>query len=232
MNAIERSTRRLRLLIVDPRQLWREALRLTLERLDDHVEVREAESVDEAAALLGEHPPFEIVVLHVESEHTEALERLQRQRGGQDPIPVVILGDAQDAEHAAAALGAGAKGYIPTSLDGAVMVEALHLVAAGGTYVPETVMGLLMSYAQTQVSQSANSERLDRVFLECTPRQRQVLDLLCRGTPNKVIAHELQISENTVKAHLRQIMKRLNVRNRTEAALIASGLAGHAPVAE
>ena len=104
------------------------------------------------------------------------------------------------------------------------MVEALRLVAAGGTYVPESVLALVPQSVDMGGALGQDPDRLGRVYRSCTPRQRQVVNLLCRGKSNKLIARELQISENTVKAHLRQIMKRLQATNRTEVALIASGL--------
>jgi DNA-binding NarL/FixJ family response regulator len=82
---------------------------------------------------------------------------------------------------------------------------------------------VMTSHGASRIAVDRARGRLGLMLTELSPRQRQVLELIGRGKPNKLIAHELEISENTVKAHLRQIMKRLHVTNRTEAALMALG---------
>lgn len=225
----------LRIIISDKRALWRDALSRTIERLDTSIRILETDGTEAAAdsALAGDGA--DLVVLNIDPRRKNDLANLKRLCGKLAPVPVVVVADTDGIRHIAAVLERGAKGYVPATLESKVMVEALRLVAVGGTYIPEPVMELLESYDQARLSVDKARDRVNKLAVDCTPRQHQVLGLLCEGMPNKVIAHRLNISENTVKAHLRQLMKRLNVSNRTEAVLLASGLlpqGGHGSAAE
>ena len=214
----------LRIIISDKRALWRDALARTIEQLDTSIRISETDSAESVAesALAGDG--VDLVVLNIDPDREDELANLKRLCGELAPIPVVAIADTDAIRQIVAVLERGAKGYIPATLGSRVMIEALRLVAVGGTYIPEPVMELLESYDQARDTGDTARDRASKMDLDCTPRQRQVLGLLCEGMPNKLIAHRLNISENTVKAHLRQLMRRLNVSNRTEAVLLASGL--------
>ena len=139
------------------------------------------------------------------SEH-DALSRLAAS------VPTVLLSDAEDAEQILSALECGIRGYIPTSVTIDVAVEAMRLVRAGGTFIPASS---LMSWRKT----SAESLPLaDGQIGGFTSRQATVLKALRQGKANKRIAYELNMREGTVKVHVRNIMKKLKARNRTEVA--------------
>jgi DNA-binding NarL/FixJ family response regulator len=89
----------------------------------------------------------------------------------------------------------------------------LERIRAGGTYVP---------LALTETPPAAPPPRSEGLWRELTRRQRDVLALISEGKPNKLIADALNMSESTVKAHVKQIIRRLNVANRTQAALLAT----------
>jgi DNA-binding NarL/FixJ family response regulator len=117
------------------------------------------------------------------------------------------------------AIEAGARGYIPTSLSIDIVVEAIRLIAAGGVFVPASSV---VTASSLRDKPAANGKDTQPIF---TVRQTAVVKALCMGKPNKTIAHELNMRESTVKVHVRNIMKKLSARNRTEVALIAKGLA-------
>lgn len=125
-------------------------------------------------------------------------------------IPVIIMSDIDDTNYVMHALKNGARGYIPTSLPFNVAVEAVRLVEAGGTFVP------VCSLELDRNKQSATSKTNEIL----TERQMMVVEALCQGMANKQIAYELGMSEHTVKVHLRHIMRKLKVRNRTEVAVL------------
>lgn len=130
-------------------------------------------------------------------------------------LPTAIIADAEGLNQVLLALEAGARGYIPTSLSIDVVVEAIRLIAAGGVFVPaSSVVGA----RDVREKPHANGNEVTPVF---TSRQAAVVRALCMGKPNKTIAHELNMRESTVKVHVRNIMKKLSARNRTEVALIA-----------
>ncbi|WP_082478016.1 MULTISPECIES: response regulator transcription factor [unclassified Rhizobium] len=126
-------------------------------------------------------------------------------------IPVIILSDNQDIHQIFAALEIGAKGYIPSTVGIGICVEAISLALAGGIFISTEclthIQNLLVTAGQRQ-------HRRSEMF---TSREQQVIEALRRGKANKIIAYELNLSESTVKVHIRNIMKKLNAHNRTEA---------------
>src|SRR5258708_4682881 len=135
----------------------------------------------------------------------------------------VVLSDRDDVDEVKRALTDGARGYIPTSVGCEVAVAALRLVSAGGTFVPANA---LRSTA-AKLDDQPEGERKGRPDgLDLTPRELSVIDLLREGKPNKLIARQLDMQENTVKVHVRNILKKLNATNRTHAAFVANRLLG------
>src|SRR5207302_2537446 len=114
----------------------------------------------------------------------------------------------------------GTRGFLPASLSLKVMMGALDLVLAGGIYVPSS----LIEAAPSRPAPSSGPSSLADASNELTRRQRDVLGLISQGKSNKLIADALTMSESTVKAHVKQIIKRLRVANRTQAALLANGV--------
>lgn len=133
-------------------------------------------------------------------------------------LPTAVIADAEDLDRVLLAIEAGARGYIPTSLSIDIVIEAIRLIAAGGVFVPASSVVT----ARGREKPHANGKDCLPVF---TMRQTAVVRALCMGKPNKTIAHELDMRESTVKVHVRNIMKKLSAKNRTEVALIAKGLA-------
>ena len=134
---------------------------------------------------------------------------------------IIVICDGDDARHVGEALRQGIRGYIPTTLTPHILMGALRLVQAGGTFVPAGALIDALSQEQLALDNTeAEVAALDRCGL--TPRQREVLDLLRQGKPNKIIAHSLDMCESTVKVHVRQIMRKMRVSNRTELAFLVS----------
>jgi DNA-binding NarL/FixJ family response regulator len=138
---------------------------------------------------------------------------LQRHRSR---VPLVLLSDRDDIDDIVAAIEQGVRGFITTSLEPSEAAAALQCVAAGGTYVPASA---LIKFAQDRQDGTGPSiEHETSAFERLTPRESEVLARLRQGKPNKVIAHELAISESTVKVFVRRILMKLGASNRTEAA--------------
>jgi DNA-binding NarL/FixJ family response regulator len=126
-------------------------------------------------------------------------------------VPVIILSDRDELADAVEAIKQGAKGYISTRVAFAVAMEAIHLVQVGGTYVPAEC---LLSTKQSGVCQAVR--QTNGAF---TSRELAVIQAIKQGKPNKLIAYDLNMCESTVKVHVRNIMKKLQARNRTEVAI-------------
>jgi DNA-binding NarL/FixJ family response regulator len=133
--------------------------------------------------------------------------------------PVIILSAVDCPESILQALESGARGYIlTTDTTLALAREIIRLVRAGGIFVPPSSLSLRRINSQGLTPKPITTQQF-------TPRQIAVLDHLKLGKANKIIARELHMSENTVKIHLRNIMKKMNATNRTEVACRAHILA-------
>ena len=141
--------------------------------------------------------------------------------------PVIVLSDRDEPEEVVAAFDNGVRGYVPTNLEPRLVVEAIRMVLAGGTFVPAEVMMRLRRKAQPDLHQDPTAQQVNPVAHQDAnqghwpPRQLSVLKLLVQGMPNKEIAHLLDMEESTVKVHVRHIMRKLGALNRTQAALCA-----------
>jgi len=115
-------------------------------------------------------------------------------------------------DFARTAINYGAKGYIPSSTNFEIVVEAVRFILAGGTYVP-------IDHLFTQVTRSPFAVKPPSPSSILTEREMSVVQAIQEGKSNKIIAYKLCICEGTVKVHLRNIMKKLNAKNRTEVAV-------------
>ena len=131
--------------------------------------------------------------------------------------PRVLMSEAEMPEGILEAFRRRIRGYVPTTLPIKQVAEAIRFVAAGGTFVPESILWLReRSQSMPEEPQAAAPSDDLATF---SPRQNEVLRMLWNGSANKVIAYELKMSESTVKVHIRHIMKKLNVNNRTQVVL-------------
>jgi DNA-binding NarL/FixJ family response regulator len=206
------------LLVLDQRAIFREGLRLWLSALDPEFlveEVADAEVMSTGsllaragmAILTSAANPFDDPWLR------EQVEWLLAARAD---LPIVLIGDVRYAAAADTATGHWRlSGYIPETSGKELVAAALRLILAGGSYFPRR------SPADANSPVAVNGHRAvpPQAQARLSPRERAVLALLEHGLPNKVIGHRLGMSQSTVKAHVHSIISKLNVRNRTEAAV-------------
>jgi DNA-binding NarL/FixJ family response regulator len=148
----------------------------------------------------------------------ETVRDMARLVEGEKAWPMMVLSDGDDLDQIVSVLDNGARGYIPTDLAFDVAVEAVRLVCAGGVFIPaSSLVGARLSGEPSRSVPRSTSG----IF---TARQAAVVDAVRRGKANKVIAFELKMRESTVKVHVRNIMKKLNAKNRTEVAFMANEL--------
>jgi DNA-binding NarL/FixJ family response regulator len=150
------------------------------------------------------------------AETLAGIGQLRRSLGSR---PVIVLAEGEDPAEVAAALRAGARGYLPTTLDRGAATEAIRFVLAGGTFVPAGVIAEGGQGAGAARRPGGAAPRL-------SPRELEVAGRLREGKPNKIIARELSISESTVKVFVRRILAKLGAANRTEAAFLAKRCLG------
>jgi len=207
----------LTIVVIDHRVLIRDCLVRCLKIMNGNCVALAFASVEEWQQVAAEHPSPAMIVLCPEGRKDDEIEHDLALLSAGANVSVVIVSEAEDIDHILAALDSGARGYIPTSVTLDVAVEAMRLVEAGGTFIPAS--SLTSSRRRDEAQHHVASQ--SRMFTE---RQTAVLEALRKGKANKQIAYELKMREGTVKAHVRNIMRKLNARNRTEVAILTSGL--------
>lgn len=201
-------------LIVEDHPLMCEALSATLGRAFGLRRVRVAASIATALASIREAGVPDAVVLDLSLPDAEGVEGVLALRRAAGTASLAVISADMEPELVAAVMGAGANGYVGKLLPRARMVEAFGRIWAGETVVPEG--------CEAWGERSGEAVALARGFASLTPQQMNILRLICQGRPNKIISYELSIAEATVKTHIAAIMGKINVRNRTQAALLAS----------
>lgn len=202
-------------MIVEDHPLFSDALSITLQSLCEVTEVTHADCLETALARLDEGLAPDIVLLDLHLPDVKGFDGLMRLKRALGPVPVLIVSSLADDRTVAAALGAGATGYVPKHSQRAVFAEAFDAIAQGRSFLPE---GFVMP---GPASGEDDRERMLRRLSSLTPQQARILSLICDGKLNKQIAYELSIAEATVKAHVTAIMRKLGVQSRTQAVLVA-----------
>lgn len=202
-----------RVLIVDDHALVRDGLRSVLQLSYPECAIFEAGDFEEALNQLARLDEVDLVLLDLNIPDTSRLSGLKQLRDDFPSIPVVMVSGSYDRATVRDALAAGAAGFVPKSLKRDAIMDALQEVLSGEIYVPET-------FDDNGQSDEENSirTRIDSL----TPQQRVVLGHLVAGRLNKQIAHELDVSMTTVKAHVSAILQKLNVFSRTQAVILAN----------
>jgi DNA-binding NarL/FixJ family response regulator len=184
-------------------------------------------SCEELLEMRGKPRIWVLIIIHTRSAQLmdlwvqNTLEFVRRHLAG---TPVALLTDRDDIKNVGEALTCGVHGFISTSLEADLAIAAVRLISAGGIFIPEHALRA----ATTKIDTGLDRERPGLPDeLELTLRELSVIDLMCEGKPNKLIAGELNLEESTVKVHVRNILRKLNAANRTQAAFIANRLRGH-----
>jgi DNA-binding NarL/FixJ family response regulator len=208
------------IVIIAEHVLFRDCLAKCLIARNDNWVAVTSSSVTEWLELAPNHSAPSVVVLcSCNNATTDIQQELDLLSRAAISAPVVLLSEAQDMEHALVAFDHGARGYIPSSVTLDVAVEALHLVRAGGIFIPASCL----PSSRCVLTEFGHHKKNDSTF---TAREAAVLTALRQGKSNKCIAYDLNMSESTAKVHVRNIMKKLNAKNRTEVAFLTQSMFG------
>ncbi|MDH6227620.1 response regulator transcription factor [Streptomyces sp. MJP52] len=200
-----------KVLLVDDHQVVRRGLRTFLEVQDDIEVVGEAGNGEEGVARAEELRP-DVVLLDIRMPGSDGIEALRRLRALGNPARVLVVTSFTERRTVVPALRAGAAGYLYKDVDPDALAAAIRSVHAGQTVLQPEVAEALLS--QEQGAGEGRSATL-------TEREREVLDLIADGRSNREIARSLFLSEKTVKTHVSNILMKLDVADRTQAALWA-----------
>ncbi|MBL8359304.1 MAG: response regulator transcription factor [Rubrivivax sp.] len=236
----------MKVLLVDDHPLILSALQAVIQGLGDNVSVTGASSAQAAREAIAATPDFDMILLDLSLGDADGFDLLAELRAAHPEVPVVVVSASERASDVIRAIDLGAMGFVPKRTSNQALFEALRMVMQGGLYVPPTMLGLDyarlsreggLADAEPVLGHDLRPEPHQQVStiekIGLTPRQTEVLGLLLKGLPNKLIARELDLSVETVKDHVAAVLRALGVSTRTQAVLAVSqmtqGRAGIVP---
>ncbi|MEH2136191.1 response regulator transcription factor [Nostoc sp.] len=209
----------IKVLLVDDQSLIRQGLRALLELEPDLEIVGEAENGEQAINLVAEFQP-DVVLLDIRMPIMDGVAATKEIQKRFAKTKILVLTTFDDDEYVSAALQNGAMGYLLKDTPSEELAVAIRAVYKGYTQLgPGIVKKLLTQFSNGIVTQSPP---VPSTLAELTPREKEVLRLIATGASNREIAQQLYISEGTVKNHVTNILNRLNLRDRTQAAIWAN----------
>lgn len=204
----------IQVLIADDHKLFRQGLISLIKTREDFVQViGEAETGEEAVRLTKELAP-DIVLLDIYMPDLNGLEAARQIKRDMLDVDIVMLTSSEEDEHLKEAVGIGVSGYLLKNLDGDELFDLLAGIEKGEAAITRSMAARLLKTASKPLNGIPEMQDL-------TEREVEVLNLVARGFSNSDIADELCISINTVKSHLKSILSKLNLENRTQAAAFA-----------
>ena len=202
----------IRVLVVDDHAVVREGLRAFLE-LQDGIEVAgEAADGDQAVAEATRLRP-DVILMDLVMPHLDGVTAMRALREQLPDARVIVLTSFLDDDKLFPALRSGAAGYLLKNAEPKELARAVRAAHAGEALLDPAVAARVVE----SLAADGGDDPLDRL----TPREREVLVLIGRGFPNKLIARELEVSEKTVKTHVGHVLAKLGVTDRTQAAVFA-----------
>lgn len=202
-------------LIVDDHPLFIEALQRAIKSAMPQATTVEASSIETAKAELQGKTRFDLVLLDLSMPGTRGFDGLLELRGLYPKMPIVVVSALEDPRIIQEVMSYGAAGFIAKSVSREDLAGALKLAMEGSVVLPK-------GYTPgDRVKTAAAKNDLAHRLQTLTPKQLSVLKMLRQGLLNKQIAHELKIEETTVKAHVSEILRKLNVASRTQAVIEA-----------
>ena len=229
----------MKVLLIDDHPLILSALQSVIEGMGNDVTVVGVGSARAARETLQADAEFDLVLLDLHLGDADGFDVLAELRSTYPALPVVVVSASDRTSDVIRAVDAGAMGFVPKRSSTETLHEALNMVMSGGIYVPPMTMGSeapaplsklegdtvpsVLRVVREQAQDSGFPSGAVRMSeLGLTPRQTEVLGLLLKGQPNKLIARELNLSVETVKDHVAAVLRTLGVASRTQAVLAVS----------
>lgn len=209
----------IRVAVIDDHPLFREGVAQTLQACEALEIVGLGANHADALRIAKDVAP-DVMLLDIQLPGGGGLDAAREIAAAHSKTRIVILTASEDEEHVATALDAGASGYVLKGVSGNDLIRTVQAVHAGDTYVtPDLAARMLKSLKRGTV------QKPERDVFSLTPREEDILDCVAVGQTNKEIAIRLNIGEKTVKHYMTNIMHKLQVRNRVEAAIKAKARA-------
>ena len=207
----------IRILLIDDHTLFRSGIRALLQRQTDFEIVDEAADGVEGIKRAKQHRP-DVILLDLNMPGLSGLEALQLLVEDLPQTAVIVLTVSEEAEELAAALRGGARGYLIKNIETEALIAGIRRAAAGEPVISDSMTAKLV--AQFRTPTPAGAARHDDAP-RLTAREREIVQGLARGESNKEIARDLGVAESTVKIHVQNILKKLNLASRVQVAVYA-----------
>lgn len=207
---------KIRIMVADDHALIREGLKQILELEKDMAVVAEASDGNEAVRLARCYKP-DVILMDINMPKMNGLQALKEIKHEKIPCSVIVLTIHEDREYLFKTLQIGAEGYVLKDAEISVIIDAIRSVVSGKPYIQQNMTGELIKEFN-KMTMREKAKDTDNVL---TARETEVLELIAEGLINKEIACKLCISEKTVKNHVASIFRKLNVSDRTQAAIYA-----------
>lgn len=204
---------KIRIMIADDHSMVREGLKQLIELEEDIIVVAQAANGSEAIEKIIEYKP-DVVLLDINMPEMNGLEVLTYLKQNDIRANVLILTIHNEVEYLFKAVEIGVKGYVLKDSESDVLIKAIRAIYNGDSYIQPNMASLLFKKMNNDDNSVNENSRL-------TKREIEVLKLITQGMLNKEIAHKLCISEKTVKNHVSNIFKKIEVSDRTQAAVFA-----------
>jgi DNA-binding NarL/FixJ family response regulator len=207
------------ILVVDDHPLFREALQLAIATAFANARMTEAASIDTAIAALKTGGDFDLILLDLTMPGVRGFDGLIELRALNPKIPIVIVSANEDPRTVHEAMTCGAAGYISKAVRKRELADAIRDIMDGKVVLPDGYQPPA-DEPEEQPAGVVTAAALQSL----TPQQARVLQMLRQGLLNKQIAHELNVGETTIKAHVSEILRKLRVASRTQAVIEATRL--------
>jgi len=205
----------IRILIADDHSLVRQGLKQIVELEEDLKVIAQASNGAEAVDLALKYKP-DVILMDINMPVMNGIQAITCLKEKKCPSKIIILTIHTDREYLIKIVQLGAQGYVLKDADSDVLINAIHTVYKGETFIqPNMAIELIKEFSNGKVPSQAKEKEL------LTQRELEVLELIAEGMLNKEIASALYISEKTVKNHVSNIFRKLNVSDRTQAAIYA-----------
>ncbi len=212
----------IKILLVDDHTLLRSGVKLLLQRNPDFEVVGEAADGLEGVKRAKQLRP-DVVLMDLNMPGLSGLEALQLIRQDLPGTAVLMLTVSEEAEDLGAALQSGARGYLLKNIEADKLMQAIRRAAAGEAVIAESMTAKLVAQFRAAPAAPAapSSSSSAAAPVKLTPREREAMTFLARGQSNKEIARELDVAESTVKIHVQNILKKLQLSSRVQIAVYA-----------
>jgi len=226
MNEGEGCTLNTSIVIIDDHQLFREGVKRILDFESTFEVVAEGDDGSEAVHLIDAHQP-DVVIMDINMPKMNGIEATRELIEKFPETKVIILSIHDDENYVTHALQTGATGYLLKEMDADALIDAVKVVADGGSYLHPRVTHNLVREYRRLATEPLNSNgfsmgvEIRRPLHLLTRRECEVLQLLADGQSNRGIGETLYISEKTVKNHVSNILQKMNVNDRTQAVIMA-----------